>query len=39
MRGGCNDGFALRDTVDANVEKASDDGSKDKAEKNRDPTH
>jgi hypothetical protein len=39
MRGGCNDGFALREAVDADVEKAPDDGSQDKAKKKRDPAH
>jgi hypothetical protein len=39
MRGGCDDGFALRDPVDADVEKTPDDGTKGKAEKKRDPVH
>jgi hypothetical protein len=39
MRGGCDDGFALRDAVYADIEKAPDDGSKSKAEKKRHPAH
>jgi hypothetical protein len=39
MGGRCDDGFALRNPMDADVEKAPDDGSQDKAEKKRDPAH
>jgi hypothetical protein len=34
-----DDGFALRNPMDADVEKATDDGSQDKTEKKRDPAH
>jgi len=39
MRRRRDDGFAMRDAVDTDVKKASDDGSKDKAEKKRKPAH
>jgi hypothetical protein len=39
MRGGCDDGFTQRNPMDADVEKTPDDGSKDKAEKKRNPAH
>jgi hypothetical protein len=39
MRGRCDDGFAVGNPMDADVKEAPDDGSKDKAEKKREPAH